>query len=77
MLVAEDLRYTNGYTKVCGWILEVVRVLDMKKLRSLQSQWVRGLMVANVGFEFSDRSSIPIVCQIMDDDLKQVVYIVP
>ena len=34
-------------------------------------------MVANVGFEFRDRNSIPIVCQIMDDSLRKVVYIVP
>ena len=34
---------------------------------------VRGLMVANVGFEFCDQSSIPIACQITDDSLRQVV----
>ena len=39
--------------------------------------WVRGLMVSNVGFEFCDRSSIPIVCQITDDDHRKLVYIVP
>ena len=32
-------------------------------------------MVTNVGFEFRDQSSIPIVCQIMDDGLRQVVNI--
>ena len=37
---------------------------------------VCGLMVAKVGFEFHDRSSIPIVCQITDGDLRQIVYIV-
>ena len=37
---------------------------------------VCGLMVANLEFEFRDRRSIPIVCQIMDDGLGQVVYIV-
>ena len=39
--------------------------------------WVRGLMVANVGFEYRNRSSILIVHQIMDDGFRQVVYIVP
>ena len=38
---------------------------------------VCGLMVANVAFEFRDRSSIPILYQILDDGLRQVVYIVP
>ena len=33
----------------------------------------RGLTVANMGFEFRDRNSIPIV----DDGLRQVIYIVP
>ena len=36
---------------------------------------VRGLMVANVGFEFRDRNSIPIVYQITD--ARQVVCIDP
>ena len=36
----------------------------------------RSLMVANVELELRDRSSIPIVFQIMDDGLRQVVYIV-
>ena len=37
---------------------------------------IRGLMVAKVGFKYRDRGSIPTVCQIMDDNLRQVVYIV-
>ena len=36
-------------------------------------EWGRGLTVANMGFEFRDRNSIPIV----DDGLRQVIYIVP
>ena len=37
---------------------------------------IHGLMVTNMGFEFRDRSSIPIVCLITDDGFRQVVYIV-
>ena len=36
--------------------------------------FVRGLMVTNVGFEFCDRSPIPIVYQIINDSLRQFVY---
>ena len=32
-------------------------------------------MVTGVEFEFRDRSSNPIVCQITDESLRQVVYI--
>ena len=46
-------------------------------IQASNAQWVRGLMVANVGFEFRDWSSIPIMCQITGDGLRQVVYIVP
>ena len=38
--------------------------------------WVLGLLVAEVGFEFQDRSSNLIVCQITNNGLRQVVYIV-
>ena len=32
-------------------------------------------MVTEVGFEFRDRSSNPIECQITDEDLRQFLYI--
>ena len=35
------------------------------------------LTVTEVGFEIHGRSSNPIMCQITDDGLRQVVYIVP
>ena len=38
----------------------------------IMSPWSNGLMVTEVGFEFLDGSSNPIVCQITDD-----IYIVP
>ena len=39
--------------------------------------WVRGLMVAIVGFQIRDLSLTLIMCQITDDGLRQVVFIVP
>ena len=50
------------------------RLLDknifINKVRCLP--WVRGLMAINVGCEFRDRGSIPIVCQITDAEIGQV-----
>ena len=42
----------------------------------LMADLMSGLMFPNVGFEFYDRSLNPIVCQIMDYGIRQVVYIV-
>ena len=36
--------------------------------------WVRGVMVTGVGFEFRDRSSNPILCQITDGSLRRCLH---
>ena len=57
-------------------------MLPLKRTVSIEPSrhktlWVRGLMDTNVGLEFRNQSSIPIMGQIMDDGLRQVVYTVP
>ena len=45
----------------------MVESIQTNVLSTLNHQWVRGLTITEVGFEFRDRSSNPIVCQIKDD----------
>ena len=71
-----EYMFSNSLSNADYTQLHTVGREHLKRQKNEFSSWVRCLKVTKVGFKFRDRSSNPIECQIMDDGLRQVVYIV-